>query len=98
MIDKWISKINQWFGEPLGNVGIWQDTTETELKKPNESFENPKPQPTRMRGRGDKRETTRHIEEFYPRGSAGRREPRGPSGRQKAVMPHQGNRSQYPDR
>ena len=52
--------------------------------------------PKATRGRGDPREVTRRIEEFYPRGAAGRREARGPKGPHKAAMPHQGNRPKYP--
>src|SRR6185503_4637791 len=48
------------------------------------------------RGRGDKREVVRRIDEFFPRGSAGRREVRGPRGTSKAVMPRTGSRTKNP--
>jgi hypothetical protein len=48
------------------------------------------------RGRGDKREVTRRIDEFFPRGSAGRRESRGPRGSSKAAMPTRGSRTKNP--
>lgn len=90
-------KLNEWFSEPLGNPPV-KDTTETELKKPAETFETAKFQANRRgkRGRGGPREVTRKVEEFYPRGSAGRRESRGPRGPRKAVMPRKGNRSRNP--
>jgi hypothetical protein len=94
-IDMLKMKINQWFNEPLGVPRV-TDSTETELKKPFESFETSKSQPKRGRGRGDKREVPHRIEEFYPRGAAGRREVHGSQGPHKAAMPHQGNRPKYP--
>jgi hypothetical protein len=72
MIDKLMSKLNQWFNEPLGNT-LPFDFVETELKKPQSSFENLKARPGWMRGRGDKREPRKRIDEFHPRGAAGRR-------------------------
>jgi hypothetical protein len=89
-------KLNQWFSEPLGDVGIVTDSTQTELKKIYESFETPKFKPVPLRGRGDLMEIQHRIEEFHPRGAAGRREIRRPRGAQKAVMPHLGSRQKYP--
>jgi len=72
------------------------DSKVKQIKKPYKSLEPSKFQPKATRGRGDKRETPHRIEEFYPRGAAGRREARGPIGPRKAAMPHQGNRPKYP--
>lgn len=100
MVDKLVKKIktklNQWFNEPVGDVGIVSDSTETELKKPKKSFKASGSITKSTRGRGDKREVPRRVEEFYPRGAAGSREVRGPKGTHKAVMPHKGNRPKYP--
>jgi hypothetical protein len=41
--------------------------------KLNQTFEDTKTQPGGRRGRGDKREVTKRIDEFFPRGAAGRR-------------------------
>ena len=95
MINKLMTKLNQWFSEPLGNT-LPSDSAETELKKPFKSFEESKLPTKATRGRGDKREVPNRIEEFHPRGAAGHREGRGPRGASKAVMPHQGNRSRNP--
>src|SRR5579885_516207 len=85
--------LNEWFSEPLGVPPV-QDSTETELKKPAGTFETDRFQANQRggRGRGGPREVTHKVEEFYPRGSAGRRESHGPKGARKAVMPHKGNR------
>ena len=48
------------------------------------------------RRRGDKREVVRRIDEFFPRGSAGHRESRGPRGASKAAMPRRGSRTKNP--
>ena len=96
MIGKWITRINGWFSEPFGDTGAVPDSPETGLKKSFEKFENSRPKSKRLWGRGDKQEIPRKIEEFYPRGAAGRREVRGPRGAQKAVMPHHGNHPKYP--
>jgi hypothetical protein len=66
------------------------------MKKPFEALEHTIPQPKGTRGRGGKREIPRRIEEFYPRGAAGRHEARGPKGPNKAAMPHKGNRPRNP--
>jgi hypothetical protein len=92
MIDKLVSKINQWFNEPLGNT-LPSDSAETELKRPQSFYENLKSQLSGTKGRGDKREPVKQIMEFHPRGAAGRREVRGPKGFSKAVMPRSGRRS-----
>jgi|ERR1035441_4861852 len=90
-------KLNEWFSEPIGEPLV-PDSTETELKKPFETFETSKFQANRKggRGRGDQREVTHKVEEFYARGSAGRHESHGPKGARKAVMPHKGSRPKYP--
>jgi len=94
MIYKLRMKANLWFNERVGAMPA-AGSTETE-KRPLESFRTPESDPKRKRGRGDKREIPHRIEEFYPRGSAGRREARGPRGPRKAAMPHRGNRTKYP--
>jgi hypothetical protein len=96
LADKIKTKLNQWFNEPVGDVGIVSDSAKIELKQPNKSFKVPAPAVKATRGRGDKREVPRHEEEFYPRGAAGRREMKGPQGVHKAAMPHKGNRPKYP--
>jgi hypothetical protein len=90
-------KLNEWFSEPLGAPSV-PDSTETELKKPYETFETSPFKAKRKggRGRGDQREIPHKVEEFYVRGSAGRRESHGPQGSRKAVMPHKGSRPKYP--
>ena len=55
-----------------------------------------RPQPKLVMGRGGKREIPRRIEEFHPRGSAGRREIHGLSGPRKNVLPRRGNRTKNP--
>jgi hypothetical protein len=96
MIDKLISKINQWFNEPVGDTGVVPDEKDNELKRPEKSFEEPKYGGVPMKTQADLKLVPRRIEEFHPRGSAGRRESHGPSGPHKANMPHQGNRSRNP--
>ncbi len=96
LVKKIKTKLNQWFNEPVGDVGIVSDSTETELKNPKKSFKASASITKATRGRGDKREVPRHIEEFYPRGAAGRREVRGPKGAHKAIMTLKGNRPKYP--
>ncbi len=91
MIDKFMTKLNEWFSEPLGNT-LPSDSAETELKHPWPIYERFKALSVRMRGRGDKREPIQRIDEFHPRGEAGRREVRGPRGISKAVMPRPGRR------
>lgn len=90
-------KLNEWFSEPLGSPTV-PDSTESELKKPSKSFKTSPYQAARKggRGRGDQREVVHKVEAFYPRGSAGRHESRGPGGSHKAVMPHKGNRPRNP--
>jgi len=97
LIGKVRLKLNEWFSEPLGAPWV-PDSTGTELKKPEESFEASKPQAVRSggRGRGDAREISKNITEFHPRGSAGHRQARGPKGTRKAVLPHKGSRPKYP--
>jgi hypothetical protein len=90
------AKLNEWFNEPVGDVGIIANGPDAELKKTKKVF---KVEPVALktnRGRGDKREVPRHVEEFYSRGAAGRREVRGPKGKHKAVMPHKGSHQRYP--
>lgn len=96
LVRKLKTKLNQWFNEPVGDAGIVSDSTDSELKKSKKSFKSPAFITKATRGRGDKREVPRRIEEFYPRGAAGRREVRGPKGSHKAAMPHKGNRPKYP--
>ncbi len=88
-------KIGLWLNEPIGDAGIVADSTATELKKPQRSFQAARALPKGKRGRGSRPETTKPIREFHPRGAAGRREVRGPSGAHKAVMPHKGNHPRY---
>lgn len=95
LVGKVKAKVTQWFGEPLGAPRV-PDSTKTELKKPFESFEIRKSARKTTRGRGDPREVPQRIEEFHPRGAAGRREARGPKGPRKAAMPHRGSRPKYP--
>jgi hypothetical protein len=97
LADQIKTKLNQWFNEPVGDVGIVSDSAKTELKQPKKSFKVLPPTAKATRGRGDKREVPRHVEEFYPRGAAGRREVKGTQGAHKAAMPHQGNRPKYPN-
>jgi hypothetical protein len=66
------------------------------LKKPKKSFEGGKQDFVEKKSKSDLRLVPRRIEEFHPRGSAGRREARGPKGTHKAVMPNHGNRSKNP--
>jgi len=94
--DKLKTKLNEWFNEPVGDVGIVPDHPDTELKRPNKAFKAESDVAKATRGRGDKREAPLRIEEFYPRGAAGRREVRGPQGKHKAVMPRKGSRQRYP--
>ena len=90
-------KLSEWFSDPLGRFKTG-DAKEDGLKKPYEALETSKFKPNNRagRGRGDKRENPRKIEEFYPRGTAGRHESRGPSGPRKTAMPHKGNWQKYP--
>ena len=88
-------KLNEWFVEPIGEPPT-PDNTSTELKKPSGSFGGERSRPDRAGGRGAKREPPPHITEFHPRGTAGRREVRGPRNPGKAVMSHKGNRPKYP--
>jgi hypothetical protein len=98
MIDKLMSKINQWFNEPLGDTGAVPNEEDNELKKPGEAFKGRQygSGPIPMENQADLKLVPRRIEEFHPRGSAGHREGRGPRGAHKANMPHQGNRSKNP--
>ncbi|GEM_PF-1284428 len=96
LVKKIKTKLNEWFNEPVGDVGIVSDSAKTELKNPKKSFKDSASITKATRGRGDKREVPRHVEEFYARGAAGRREVRGPKGTHKAAMPHKGNRPKYP--
>ncbi|HXL73541.1 MAG TPA: hypothetical protein VN963_07960 [bacterium] len=96
MIDKLMSKINQWFNEPLGDTGAVPDEKDNELKKPKRSFGGTKQDFVEKKSQPDLRLVPRRIEEFHPRGSAGRREARGPKGSHKASMPNHGNRSKNP--
>jgi hypothetical protein len=91
MINKLMTKLNEWFSEPLGNT-LPSDSAETELKHPQPFYERFKALSGRMRGRGDKREPNQRIDEFHPRGAAGRREVRGPRGVSKALMPRPDHR------
>jgi len=91
MINRFMTKLNEWFAEPLGNT-LPSDSAETELKHPRPFYERFKALTGQLRGRGDKREPDKRIDEFHPRGAAGRREVRGPRGVSKAVMPHPGSR------
>jgi hypothetical protein len=61
--------------------------------KLNPSFENTPDQPSGRKGRGDKREVTKRIDEFFPRGAAGRREAHGPKSFSKTAMPRSGRRT-----
>ena len=83
---KFMTKINEWFKEPLGNT-VSSDSAETDLQKPRPFYEKFKFLPEGLRGRGDKREPNKRIDEFHPRGEAGRREVRGSRSASKAVMP-----------
>jgi len=47
-------------------------------------------------GRGGKKPSPHRIEEFYPRGAAGRREIHGLTGTRKNVLPNHGNRTKNP--
>jgi hypothetical protein len=95
MIDKLVSKINQWFNEPLTDK-LQSDSAETDFKKPLPFYENLKSKPKQTDGRGGKREPVKQILEFHPRGAAGRREVRGPKGFSKAVMPRSSRRTTGP--
>jgi|GEM_PF-4441094 len=50
-----------------------------------------KPKP--VGGRGKKKGPTRRIDEFHPRGTAGRREVHAWKGVRKHALPHKGNRT-----
>jgi hypothetical protein len=91
MIDKLISKLNQWFNEPVGDTGVVPDEKDNELKRPGKAFEGPQYGP--VQSQPNLRLVPRHEEEFYHRGSAGHQESRGPKGFSKAVMPRSGRRS-----
>jgi hypothetical protein len=90
------TKLNEWFNEPVGDVGIVQDKPDTELKKPKKVFKVEPIVTKAARGRGDKREVPHRIEAFHPRGAAGRREVHAPQGKHKAAMPHKGSHQRYP--
>jgi hypothetical protein len=96
IVGKIKTKLNEWFNEPVGDMGIVQDKPDTELKRPKKAFKAESIVTKATRGRGDKREVPHRIEEFYPRGAAGRREVRGSQGKHKAVMPHKGSHQRYP--
>lgn len=91
MIDKLVSKINQWFNEPVGDTGAVPDEKDNELKRPGESFKGSQYGPASSQP--NLRLVPRHEEEFFHRGSAGRKESRGPKGFSKAVMPLSGRRT-----
>ncbi|HTA77096.1 MAG TPA: hypothetical protein VK791_08060 [bacterium] len=95
-INPFKAKYIQWLSEPLGNLGVVLDSADTELNPPKKVVTEPRSKTKVTRGRGDKREVPRHVEEFHPRGAAGRREVRSPQHPHKAVMPHKGNRPKYP--
>jgi len=65
-------------------------------RKPYESLETPRVQPNPSGGRGGKKEISRRIDEFHPRGAAGRREVRSPLGARKNPLPRRGNRTKNP--
>ena len=91
MTNKLNPKLNQNSNKPSGNrKKSDMSEAEAELKK---SYLNTPTQPGGRRGRGDKREVTKRIDEFFPRGAAGRREAHGPKSFSKAVMPRSGRRT-----
>jgi hypothetical protein len=96
MIDKLMSKINQWFNEPVGKTGSVPDEPDNELENPKRSYEGSKKDFVEKKSQPDLKLVPRRIEEFHPRGSAGRRESHGPNGSHKASMPNHGNRSKNP--
>jgi hypothetical protein len=96
MINKLMSKINQWFNEPVGDTGAVPDEAANELEKKKKLFEGGKQDFVEKKSQSGLRLVPRRIDEFHPRGSAGRREASGPKGSHKAVMPNHGNRSKNP--
>jgi hypothetical protein len=94
MIEKFISKINQWFNEPVGDTGVVPGEKENELKRTGESFKGSQYGP--VQGQPNLRLVPRHEEEFYHRGSAGRHESHAAKGFSKAVMPRSGRRAASP--
>jgi hypothetical protein len=94
--DKLKRKLNEWFNEPVGDVGIVPDHPDTELKRPKKVFKTEAVVAKATRGRGDKREVPHTVTEFHPRGAAGHRQARGPQAAHKAVMPRKGSRQRYP--
>ena len=88
------SKLAQWFSQPVPSPGAASKKTLT--PKPYGPSTSSSYQPKGSRGRGDQEKAPHRIDEFYPRGSAGHREGRGPRGVAKAVMPRRGNRTKNP--
>ncbi len=95
MTSKISKKANPWFTEPLGVLKV-PDSAETELITPVETSRVSMYQTKRKKGRGDRREIPYRIEEFHPRDAAGRREVRGTTRPNKAVMPRRGSRTKFP--
>jgi hypothetical protein len=84
MINKFMTKLSDWFNP--------SDSMDMDLKRPRPFYERFKALSGQIKGRGDKREPNKRIDEFHLRGAAGRREVRGPIGVSKAVMPSPGRR------
>ena len=83
------NKASQGVQRPIGSVA-------TPSQKSFESTKNTKSVPNRFGGREGKKEVPHRIDEFHPRGSAGRREVSGLKGARKLVLPTQGRRTKNP--
>ncbi len=98
MIKKMMSKIDQWFNEPIGNA-VEEETSEVELKERLESFEAPFSSYPRASKKIDfLKFVPKQIRRFYPRGTAGHREGHGSVAAHKANMPNHGNRTNNPNK
>ncbi|HEY5039895.1 MAG TPA: hypothetical protein VIJ93_12555, partial [bacterium] len=72
------------------------DPKETHLKEPCECFDLSTQKSELTGGRGAKQEAPHRIDEFHPRGAAGRREIHALKDPKKISPPHRGNRPKYP--
>lgn len=72
------------------------DLKPLQSKKSYETLEPSRFQLGPVGGRGGKKLSPHRIEEFHPRGAAGRREIHGLTGRRKNALPNHGNRTKNP--
>jgi hypothetical protein len=95
LIDNFRWKVLHWFDDPLGEISALEPK-ETHLKETCECFDLSRTEPRSNGGRGAKQVAPHRIDEFHPRGAAGRREIHGLKGPRKVSLPHRGNRPKYP--